>query len=491
MTANERDLLLTGTAWLDALWDDAAQLIQNPDLARGNYGDQKTRYMIRESVFYALGLLQRRHPDDVARALRTLETVLAYQFWAPETPYHGTFRRSPEEPTPGADAVMWQDYDPNWRQFIGTSLALVLLNFSEDLPQTLSQRLEQAVELCVLSETETRVEPSYSNIALLKAWLECFAGNWFGRPELTAKGTELARAVVERFSRFNAFDEYNSPTYYGIDLCALGLWRENPFGTELKDWAEELEAKLWLDVGQFYHAGLKNLSGPFDRSYGVDMTRYAASLGLWLWALLGREAAPFPEVTAPFVHSADFSLAPWVALLGTDVPEAAKAHFEAFLGERRLERTLPGEPERKVTAYLTHNFMVGAQSAYGQVRVPEQFCPVVAYWRKRDASIGWLRLSPEINVEAHVDAYRLQLNFDQILSTAEWAVGLDDDSRRKAELTGATLQLPGLKVELSNAVWRLHEDRSLSLVTQTMSRSASLLFLPRPDPFHSCGGAES
>lgn len=96
MTANERDLLLTGTAWLDALWDDAAQLIQNPDLARGNYGDQKTRYMIRESVYYALGLLQRRHPDDVARALLTLETVLEYQFRAPETPYHGTFRRSPE-----------------------------------------------------------------------------------------------------------------------------------------------------------------------------------------------------------------------------------------------------------------------------------------------------------------------------------------------------------------------------------------------------------
>ena len=40
--------------------------------------------------------------------------------------WHGTYARFAEWPEPTDGAVEWVDYDPNWRQFVGTTLALVL-----------------------------------------------------------------------------------------------------------------------------------------------------------------------------------------------------------------------------------------------------------------------------------------------------------------------------------------------------------------------------
>ena len=71
--------------------------------------DWPERHAIRGSVWYAFGLLMRNGPDDRARAVRVLETVLNNQFDAPGRIFHGTFLRAPEEPYPPADAVIQQE----------------------------------------------------------------------------------------------------------------------------------------------------------------------------------------------------------------------------------------------------------------------------------------------------------------------------------------------------------------------------------------------
>ncbi len=45
----------------------------------------------------------------------------------------GTFARFAEWPEPGADAVEWEDYDPNRRQFVGTTGLVVLREFHDRL----------------------------------------------------------------------------------------------------------------------------------------------------------------------------------------------------------------------------------------------------------------------------------------------------------------------------------------------------------------------
>lgn len=47
----------------------------------------------------------------------------------------------------------------------------------------------------------------------------------------------------------------------------------------------------WESVGQLWHPTLKNVAGPWDRSYGFDMNRYVSLLALQLWNLIGKEAS--------------------------------------------------------------------------------------------------------------------------------------------------------------------------------------------------------
>jgi hypothetical protein len=45
----------------------------------------------------------------------------------------------------------------------------------------------------------------------------------------------------------------------------------------------------WEAVGDLWHPGMKNMAGPWDRSYGYDMNRYLSLMALWFWSLAGKE----------------------------------------------------------------------------------------------------------------------------------------------------------------------------------------------------------
>ncbi len=63
-------------------------------------------------------------------AIHALDAVLACQFDEPDKVYHGTFFRAPEEACPPEPAVEWRYYDPNWREFIITTIAIILSRFA-------------------------------------------------------------------------------------------------------------------------------------------------------------------------------------------------------------------------------------------------------------------------------------------------------------------------------------------------------------------------
>ncbi len=253
------DILTPCMAWMDGFWDDDAALL---------WSVKRDRHLVRETSWYAFGLLMQ---GRVNVAMRALDAVLDEQFDAPGTQWDGTFRRAPEEGDPPDDAVMWIHFDPNWRQFIGTIFALICDRYSAEIGGPLEARLRTSIARAVETEGDARVVPTYANIALMKAWLD----DWSGRPE----GAALGRAVESHFFEDGGFLEYNSPTYYGIDLYALALWRGSP---ALAAAGANVEAALWRDIADFYHAGLRNVCCPYDRAYGMDMTSYATPLGLWM-----------------------------------------------------------------------------------------------------------------------------------------------------------------------------------------------------------------
>jgi hypothetical protein len=384
--AFEREVADASTAWMDALWDDDVALV---------WDVRRTRHMVRETAWYAMGLLQR---GDAARAERALRTVVANQFPMDGTPFQGTFRRSPEEADPPDDAMMWRHYDPNWRQFIGTTFAVILDQHSDVLPAALVDEVRASIADCVAGEPDDRVAPTYANIALMKAWLD----TWAGRPEV---GEQLARQAYTSFDEHGAFLEYNSPTYYGIDLWALALWRSS--AGALGDLGADMEARLWRDIARFYHAGLRNICGPYDRAYGMDMCAHATPLGLHIWSAVGRDHAPFPETSAKFFHPHDFCFGPLVAAMPTQIPDDARRHLETFAGEREVVRIISDEPLRGVTAWLGPRAMVGAWDG------PPSGISIGQHHRATiHTSTGWLRTRPGLSAIAQASSGTLQLESD-------------------------------------------------------------------------------
>ena len=349
------------TAWADGSWDDARGLLWNPP---GSFDDlflaPRTVHMVPQSGWYAVGLLSR---GDTRRAERVLAELCALQYDQPGAMWDGTFARFAEWPHPPATgAIEWADYDPNWRQFLGTTFGLILRCF--EVSSSTAALLYEAIDRAVSGEPADRVPPTYSNIALMKAWLE--------------NDEVYAESVVDAFEEHGAFEEYGSPTYYGIDLFALALWRHHPPSARFREWGERVWSALWTDIARWWHPAMGNLCGPYSRSYGMDMARYVGLLGLWL------PTPTVPSLDAPFEHSHDLTLAPAVELLGAGPDDVA---LDA--SERVVEQALPGG--RVASGWLAPDVMAGGERG-GRYRAEGQYHPATAHWLLEDGSTGWLRL---------------------------------------------------------------------------------------------------
>jgi hypothetical protein len=409
-----------------AHFDEGVNLLRHPGNGRV--------HRIRESLWYAAGLIV-GEPARIGRALTIVDVVLATQYDEPGAAWDGTFPRTLEEPRPQPGAVIWRDYDPNWRQFIGCVLAILLRDYPGVLGDARCERVRRAVGLALRGEPPRRIEPAYSNIALLQAWLLCQHGD---QPH----GEALARDVEALFNTQQGFSEYNSPTYYGVDLWALALWR----GSEnvLAAAGRGLEAALWRDIAAFYHPGLSNLCGPYDRAYGMDMTQYASLLGLWLWWACGVRAFPDPAIT--FAHAHDFCATPLLALAPPGIPDDVAMALTEPVVRRTLRRVMP---ERIVTASLLPDLMLGA-AAPAPLDTTGQARPVTAHWRAADGSIAWLAIrSASLAAEVSGTTIALRSDAELILELSSAATELGE---RRWTVGGRRIDVRGIELLPDHAI---------------------------------------
>lgn len=443
LSDHARDLTAASMTWMDARWDEpAGLLVYAHDPAHAV--TRPVRHAVRDTVWYALGLLLRDAPGDRDRACRAVSAILDWQFDEPGRPYHGTFYRAPEEPHPPADAVRWEHYDPNWRQFIGTALAILLEEYPAVLPPELVRRVDRAVRLAIEGEAgEGRLTERYTNIALMRAPFEMWAGARYAEPEWRARGEAWAETIHRRFLQHGAFDEYNSPTYYGPALFALGFWRRYAPAARLARLAVEMEAALWRDVARLYHAGLRNLCGPYARSYGMDMTRYVAILGQAIWIAVGRAAAPHPDPAGPLEHPNDFMYPPALAAVGVRVPDDALPALTAFPGAHTVDCLVGSTPIHRATAWLGEACMIGAAETSGDRSAGRQYHPVTMHWRLPAGGVGWMRLIAGGAVRARAAEAEVRTAL-----TGDAAFELHAPGATAADVDRGAWRLPGLDVRV-------------------------------------------
>ena len=341
------------------------------------------------------------------------------------------------------------------------------------------ERLREILQFAIQGCLRHKVNENYTNIALMNAFMLWFAGDRLRQPAWVEAGENMAREVYRLFKRHDTFEEYNSPTYYGPDMYALAQWRAYAASPVLRDLGAEMEALLWMDIARFYHAGLRNLCGPFDRSYGMDMRKYVACSGEWIWLAVGQELAPVPDLARPFAHASDFLFAPPAAILGAAVPAAALPDLAAFRGQRQVERFISDSPLRVATAWLCDRLIIGAEKSSRVRPINNQFHAATMHWRMGAADVGWMKLLHSEPVDARAGKNRLDITAGGDIIFHVFA-----PQATKQDIQPGRWRLPNLIVEVTGAGQAVdvnhlgdlleirypaapEQERTLSLSTQT------------------------
>ena len=444
LSHKKRKLLLQSLEDLDRRWDEEACLLRVLE-------DGVEEHRTRKTAFYALALLIRQGPGDVERADRAIRAILALQLLCPGEIWHGTFATALESAPPvrapfdvacltpearwQADVVwtrllpafqrrvrrdpalrsreeeletmlsaaledvypvVWKTYDPNWREFIFCTFALILEEFDSLLPAETVEAMERAAREGLKGarfRTESDLTPLNTNVRVMHvAFFDAFARR-FRDEALTRYAEEYAARFTEEYLRYHAVAEFNSPTYNGVVLSYTGLLRTRGGSPAVRRMGEVLETGLWEDLADFYNPALGALCGPFSRAYGMGIDGTALPMLMYL----GMEEIP-AEQTPPF--GAETESACILCCSEPAIPDAVKRCLLASRGERRVtrqfrelaERGKPGENHSlcTATAWITDRLMLGAIS--GSTNTSHQLHSAMIHWRNTLGGVSGIRL---------------------------------------------------------------------------------------------------
>jgi hypothetical protein len=202
-----------------------------------------------------------------------------------------------------------------------------------------------------------------------------------------------------------------------------------------------MEATLWRDLADFYQPELRNISGPYDRAYGMDMESYVSLVGVWMRTAMDARSAPLPALTESTDHLPDIWFAPHIAILGTRIPPDALARMKKFDGEHLLRKQITDQ--RVATAWIGRDVIYGGE-ATGKTKdagATTQFHPATIQWRTPSGEIGWVRLVQSPMVDATADEHGLTIS-----TTGTIRLRIHAKDMAQAKIGADTWDLPGLQV---------------------------------------------
>ncbi|PQP81153.1 hypothetical protein C0Q44_22255 [Paenibacillus sp. PCH8] len=513
MSKEQQYLVNESMLMMDSFYDKERDLIRS-------FEEDSSQHSTRASAHYALGLLIRNEPGDVERAIRVFHKVLDYQYDAPDEIYHGTFATRPNDVHPPAGHYAWKSfapgtayflertfekvsaqfihklqedgsllteaadpkrmkqffnaavnaflppvwisYDPNWREFIACVCAVVTAEFAELMPETLMKRMDYAMELAVQGSIDRRLSdviPMNTNIELMHIFITHYYGHRFNRMEWIRHSDEQAEGLMKEFEQYGGtFAEFNTTTYYGVDLSVLGMFRKYARTDRMLEIAHRIEHGLWNNIALYYNANLENLSGPFSRAYDMEMREHS-SMGVFIYLMLGEGYEYLAGINCESGHD------PLIALLGVDVPAEAVRYFKAHQGDRLVQKQFMELCERNdpkanrnlctAKAWIGEDRMMGAMS--GSRNTNGQMHPATIHWQtetgerydlrliRREVGGDWSSHLRGITFEADVTSNSLNINVQ--LETAdeiEVVFEIRGPSLRQQDITPTLWQFPGL-----------------------------------------------
>ena len=354
---------------------------------------------LRNVTRLAQALLFRNKPGDKENAVEILKWVLKNQHKDEKSENYGMWKTN----------VANDRLDKNWREFIGCDLIILYNEYQELLPAQLLSDIKDGLIRAAKGALKRDVGADYTNISIMSAFLMDYVGTSFQIEELKAGGLKKALEIQNLFQRHQTFSEYNSPTYDGVTLIGLALWRELA-SDPLQKMGRELEKSLWYEIAGNYHPALKNMVGPYFRGYGMDMTKYYSITGIWIAVALDQvKLAPIPLGSGE--KEQEMSNISPLLHVGLSIPKSALSRLKEFSSADTISRQIPskmaGDTLKQVSAILTPDWMMGA--LWGNRRSWNQIKSGTIHWKNRSGEIEWLLVPGEGTTNVRISKTGMQI----------------------------------------------------------------------------------
>ena len=265
----DRAILTAAVERTDPAFDPAENLLRQklgPEYHYHTNLRDASVHPTRESLDYALLLLETNDDARRQRALAILDRVLALQDAGPDSRWLGLWGYYSEEPASKMSPADW-----NWADFLGALLLEVEFRHGAKLPAGLRQLALAAIRLAAGSVRQRNVAMTYTNIAVQGTFVTLAAAELLNDSDLKQYAqdrlTRLARAIDET----GGFSEYNSPTYSNVTIANLTRIRMYVKDAAARKLALAIEERAWLHLSRHWHPPTRQLAGPMSRCYSTDI----------------------------------------------------------------------------------------------------------------------------------------------------------------------------------------------------------------------------
>lgn len=339
----DRAALEQALASWDNQYDPAEQMVRRPFSSPGYHTALKGGYVhpTRDSLNYALGLLDTGRPDRLDRATAIIRRIVGLQDTNPASPTYGIWSWFLEEPLP---AMRPPDF--NWADFNGVTLLQIARDHRPRLPPELAASVDAAILHACRAIKKRNVGPSYTNIAIMGTYVTLFAGELYQLAEFKDYGLARLKRFYDYTQENGTFEEYNSPTYTVIALLELSRLKAHVGDANAQSMLDWLVRRAWEEIALHFHAPTRQWGAPHSRAYSSLMSTSALALiqrGTGGRVDFGVDAPDREELRLPVACPADL-----------------ERHFTALPAPRTITQTFIKRTGVVGTTYLHPQFALGS-----------------------------------------------------------------------------------------------------------------------------------
>ena len=329
-------------------------------------GDRGQRVLVIErSMLDQLGKLNKQlehDPKNVTIRDLTNASLLILRTNGSPASAEGYLRRSfaaqdMDRSSRGFGTVPWKIDDPtvkdgNSIEFSMQALGAVFLGYGDHLSADFKKDAQDHLKAALVALANHHVKVSYTNIFLMNTMDTLELAEYLGDADALQRGNKQWQEWLT-YTSVNGVHEFDSPTYYAVDLgdLVLGfLYVKDPVVHQQIKGALDM---FWRDIASNYLVAAGHMAGAHSRDYNPLTGRGGIEYYLYLEGLLKQpEKGKFVDVFLEKVDILESERAGGYRV-SQDILDIAK------LPERVVQQRWDQDPSLTRYTYLTQDFAIG------------------------------------------------------------------------------------------------------------------------------------